>query len=224
MAVMDQHHITPDEDKYYSLTDVVFKALAPFYDIMASPLFRARDTVVDFTNASSGSKVLDAATGTGGQALAFARRGYDTVGVDISDAMLKVARKKNRYPNATFEIADATHLRFGDSSFDVSTISFALHDMPVTIREKVLQEMVRVTKPEGMIVIVDYALPKNKLGRFLVHRLVSLYEGEYYRAFIRSDLEALLKRTGIDVKQMLPIVLGAGRILKGTKMREAANA
>jgi ubiquinone/menaquinone biosynthesis C-methylase UbiE len=97
-------------------------------------------------------------------------------------------------------------------------MSFALHDMPVTIREKVLMEMVRLTRPEGIIVIVDYALPKNKVGRFLIYRLVSLYEGEYYRTFIGSDLEALLRRTGIDIQEEMPLLLGAGRILKGARI------
>lgn len=224
MAAAVPKRISTDEEKYYSLTDTVFKALAPYYDIIATPLFRARDTVVDFANASSGSRVLDVATGTGGQALAFAKRGNETIGVDLSAAMLSIARRKNRYANASFELADATHLRFEENYFDVSTISFALHDMPITIREKVLKEVVRVTKPEGTIVVVDYALPKNRIGSFLIYRMVSLYEGEYYRTFIKSDLEALLRRTGIYIQAMRPILFGAGRILKGIGIHQSTGA
>ena len=222
MAIMGRHHTSLEEEKYYSLSDTVFKALAPFYDIIASPLSKAREKVVDFANAAKGSKVLDVATGTGGQALAFAKRGYDTTGVDLSEAMLRIAQRKNRYANARFEVADATHLRFEDNAFDISTISFALHDMPITIREKVLKEMVRVTKPNGAILIVDYALPKNKIGRALTFRLVSLYEGEYYRTFIASDVEGLLGRAGISAQEDLPILLGAGRILRGIRKETAS--
>ena len=89
--------------------------------------------------------------------------------------------------------------------------------MPLTIREKVLREMIRVTKPEGMIVIVDYALPENKIGRFLIYHFVRLYEREYYSKFIKSDLEALLRKTGIGIKEELPVLLRAGRILKGIR-------
>jgi demethylmenaquinone methyltransferase/2-methoxy-6-polyprenyl-1,4-benzoquinol methylase len=223
VAAIDRKHITADEEKYYSLSDTVFKAWAPFYDFFVRPVSKARENVVGLTGAAKSSKVLDVATGTGAQALAFAKRGYDTIGVDLSEAMLKVAHRKNRYPNARFEVADATHLRFEDNSFDVSTISFALHDMPITIREKVLKEMVRVTKPEGIVVIVDYALPKNRIGRFLTYRLVLLYEAEYYKTFIESDVEALLRRIGIRIQAELPILLGGGRILKGINAKTIAS-
>ena len=207
-----------EEKEYYSLVKKVFDILAPFYDIVAAPLSRLRGRVVDFTGAEKGSKILDVATGTGKQAFAFAEKGYDVTGIDLSEAMLKVANKKNRYKNVNFQVADATNLPFEDHSFDVASVSFALHDMPLTIREKVLKEMVRVTKPEGMIVIVDYALPRNRIGRFLIYHFVRLYEREYYLRFIKSDLEALLRKSCIEIKEELRVLLGAGRVLKGTKL------
>ena len=87
--------------------------------------------------------------------------------------------------------------------------------MLLPIREKALKEMVRVTKSGGMIVIVDYALPENKIGRFLIYHFVKLYEGKYYIEFIKSEFEALLRKSGIEITEKLPILLGAGRILKG---------
>ena len=132
--------------------------------------------------------------------------------------MLKVANKKNKYQNLKFEVADATNLPFESNSFEVSCASFVLHDMPFTIREKALKELVRVTKPKGIIVIIDYALPNNKIGRFLIYHIVKLYEGKYYLEFIKSDLEALLKKTGVEIKEELPLILGAVKILKGIKM------
>ncbi len=77
--------------------------------------------------------------------------------------------------------------------------------------------MVRVTKPKGMVVIVDYGLPENKFGKCLIYHFVTLYEGKYYSAFIKSGLEALLRKTGIEIKEELPVLLGAGKILKGIK-------
>ena len=204
-----------DEKEYYSLVKRVFDILAPFYDIVAMPLSRLRGRVVNFVGAEKGSRILDAATGTGKQAFAFAQRGYDVTGIDISEAMLKVANKKNRHLNVKFQVADATSLPFEDTSFDVSCISFALHDMPPAIREKVLKEIVRVVKPEGMVVIVDYALPKNRIGSFLIYHFVRLYERDYYSRFIKTNLEELLRKSGIEVKEELRVLLGAGRVLKG---------
>ncbi|MBI3737947.1 MAG: methyltransferase domain-containing protein, partial [Chloroflexi bacterium] len=140
-----------EEKEYYALTKKAFDVLAPFYNLMTLPLVRVRDQVVDFSNAGAGSVILDVETGTGQQAFAFAKRGCDVVGVDITDSMLEIARKHNKDGLVKFELADATHLRFDDNSFDVSCISFALHDMPLTIREKVLREMALVTKSDGVI-------------------------------------------------------------------------
>lgn len=208
-----------EEKEYYSLTKRVWRILAPLYDIVTRPfLSRLRDQVVDFANPIKGSRILDVATGTGEQALAFARKGYDVVGIDLSEDMLRVAKRKKRVGNAKFELADATSLPFEDGSFEVTCISFALHDMPSTIREKALKEMVRVTKPKGMVLIVDYGLPRGKIGRFLIYHIVKLYEGPYYARFIKSDLVALLRKMGIEVRKELPVLLGAGRVLKGTKM------
>lgn len=211
--------VVDEEHEYYLLVKKVFRILAPFYDFGTLPISRVRDKTVDFINAGKGSKILDVATGTGKQAFTFAKRDYDVTGIDLSEAMLKVASKKNIYVNAKFALADATNLPFKDSSFDVSCVSFALHDMLLTIRERALKEMVRVTKQEGIIVIVDYALPENRISSFLVYHFVKLYEKEYYSKFIRSDLEALLRKSGIEIKEKLPVLLGAGRIIKGVNLK-----
>ena len=47
-------------------------------------------------------------------------------------------------------------------------LSFALHDMPLTIREKVLKEIVRVTKPNGMIMIVDDLLGVRRMLSYAI--------------------------------------------------------
>ena len=204
------------EDKeYYALTRKVFDLLAPYYEIMTLPLMRVRDQVVDFTNARPGSTILDVATGTGQQALAFAKRGFDVIAVDLTESMLAIARKHNIAGLVRFETADATQLRFEDHKFEVSCISFALHDMPPRIRDRVLGEMLRVTKRDGMIVIVDHDLPHNRLGRALIYRLISLYEGKYYRQFISMDLNELLRKAGIQIVAQVPVLFGAGRIIKG---------
>jgi len=202
---------------YYRVVESAFEKLAPYYDLIASPISGLREQVADCIAQRGDSGVLDVATGTGAQALAFARRGHEVVGVDLSAAMIRVAQKKNRDGKVRFDVADATDLPYPNGRFDVTCISFALHDMPLTIREKVLKEMVRVTRLGGTLLIVDYGLPKNRLGRWLIYRLVRLYEATYYREFIKSDLRGLLKQAGIKLDLERVVLLGAGRILKGTK-------
>src|SRR3972149_2027815 len=96
-----------EEKEYYALTKKAFDFLAPFYNIMTLPLVRVRDQVVDFVNADKESTVLDVATGTGQQAFAFAKRGHDVIGVDLTKSMLEVARKHNKGGLVKFETADA---------------------------------------------------------------------------------------------------------------------
>ncbi len=208
--------VTDEEKNYYSIQKKFWGIFAPFYDIAVAPISRIRERVVSFTNAPEEAKVLDVATGTGKQAFAFARRGYDVTGVDLSEAMLKVATRKNRYGNLKLEVADATNLPFENHSFDVACVSFALHEMPLTVREKVLREMVRVTKAKGTIVIIDFALPQNRVGRFFIYNLVKLFEGEHYVKFMKSDLKVSIQQAGIAIEGELRILLGGGRIIKGT--------
>ena len=88
--------LTDEEKEYYLLVRKAFAILAPFYDAIIIPLSGIRDRVVDFTNAQKGSKILDVATGTGQQAFAFAKKGYEVIGIDLSEAMLNMAKKKNQ--------------------------------------------------------------------------------------------------------------------------------
>lgn len=208
-----------DEEGYHSYIKKVFRTWSHIYDIVSLPLSIAgiRYRVVELTNVK-GSKILDVCTGTGEQAFAFGKRGYDVVGIDLSEDMLKIAIKKNKYKNVRFKLSDATTMQFEDGYFDASCVSFALHDMPLGIREKVLGEMVRVTKPKGMIVIADYALPKNRIGRYLVYHFVKSYETRYYSEFIKSDLETLLRKSGIRVERIVPVMFGTGRIIKGIRV------
>jgi ubiquinone/menaquinone biosynthesis C-methylase UbiE len=202
---------------YYTLTRRAFDFLAPVYNFMTLPLVRVRDRIVDFANARPGSLVLDVATGTGQQAFAFAKRDCDVTAVDLTESMLNIARKHNKDFLVKFESGDATHLRFEANSFDITCISFALHDMPLVIREQVLCEMLRVTKVGGTVVIVDYDLPRNKIGHAVIFHLVTLYEGEYYKKFIASDLDSLLRTAGIGVVKKASVLFGAGRIVNGVK-------
>jgi len=52
--------------------------------------------------------------------------------------MLSIAKENNCYASARFDIADAANMPFDDGHFNVSCISFALHEMPITLREQVV--------------------------------------------------------------------------------------
>jgi ubiquinone/menaquinone biosynthesis C-methylase UbiE len=90
-----------------------------------------------------------------------------------------------------------------------------MHEMPPTIREATVREMARVTKPTGRIVIVDYRLPDNPVGRAIGYHAVKLYERDRYAEFMRSDLNGLLRTAGIQVQEERAALLGMIRIVVG---------
>ncbi len=208
--------LTDAERDYYALNLRVFTALAPFYDAVTWPLARLRREVVSAAGAAPDSRVLDVATGTGAQAFAFAEVAAEVVGIDLSDAMLRVARKHNRSPNVAFLQADATELPFEDARFDITCISFALHEMPARVRERTAREMARVTRPGGTVVVVDYALPHGLLLRPLAYHLVKLYERGSYADFVRSDLPLLLRGADVEVREDRAVLLGMARLVTAT--------
>jgi ubiquinone/menaquinone biosynthesis C-methylase UbiE len=104
-----------------------------------------------------------------------------------------------------FMKANAAYLPFEDASFDDSSISLALHDMPRDIELKVLKEMRRVTKASGEILIVEYADLSHGLKSSL-NPLIGLYESKYYRDFARRDLLELLTAAGLTVKRQANIL------------------
>jgi demethylmenaquinone methyltransferase/2-methoxy-6-polyprenyl-1,4-benzoquinol methylase len=102
-----------------------------------------------------GMKILDLAAGTGSSSEPLAAAGADVIPADFSEGMLAAGRKAR--PHLPFTKADALNLPFKDGQFDLVTISFGLRNTQNT--EKALAEMLRVTKPEGEIVICEFSSP-----------------------------------------------------------------
>ena len=103
--------------------------------------------------------VLDVAGGTGDMAVSLVERGCTVTGIDLSEEMLSIARQKA--PMVTFMIADAEHLPFPDASFDAVTCAFGVRNF--VHLEQGLNEMLRVLKPGGQLVIIELATPDSPL-------------------------------------------------------------
>lgn len=104
-------------------------------------------------------EVLDVACGTGDMAVSLVERGCTVTGVDISEEMLAIARQKA--PMVTFMISDAEHLPFPDASFDAVTCAFGVRNF--VHLEQGLNEMLRVLRPGGQLVILELATPDTPL-------------------------------------------------------------
>lgn len=185
-----------EKHKWYNVK--WFKQMAPVYDwieFLVSGLRKSVAKKIKLKNA----KILDMACGTGNQSIAFANRGHNVVGIDLSPDMLRYAKKKVKSKqHIDFICGDASKTTFCDSHFDVSTISFGLHDMPEEIGILILKEMIRTTKPNGQIIIVDYHTPKNKFIAWLGYRIAKLWESKYYDHFMKFQLKHYLDALGLE--------------------------
>ena len=151
----------------------VFHSVAGNYDLMndlmSGGIHRLwKRMTIEMSGVRKGHKVLDIAGGTGDLAAKFSRivgPEGTVVLADINDSMLKVGRDRlvdrGIVDNVRFSQADAQYLPFPDNTFDVITIAFGLRN--VTDKDMALRSMLRVLKPGGKLLILEFSKPKNPL-------------------------------------------------------------
>jgi demethylmenaquinone methyltransferase / 2-methoxy-6-polyprenyl-1,4-benzoquinol methylase len=104
-----------------------------------------------------GARALDVATGTGDLAVELARRGAEVTGLDFSEPMLELARRKA--PGLEWVQGNALELPYGDGEFDAVTVGFGARNFSDLGRG--LAEMARVAKPGGRVVILEITTPQK---------------------------------------------------------------
>jgi demethylmenaquinone methyltransferase/2-methoxy-6-polyprenyl-1,4-benzoquinol methylase len=166
---------TVESDQKADLVADVFHSVAAKYDIMNDVMsFGIHRMWKRFTIESSGArpgmKVLDLAGGTGDLTAKFSRlvgdKGQVTL-ADINDSMLKVGREKLRNKgivgNVNYVQANAEALPFPDNHFNIITIAFGLRN--VTDKDAAIRSMLRVLKPGGKLLILEFSKPQHDIMR-----------------------------------------------------------
>jgi len=138
----------------------MFDAVAHRYDRTNDVISLGQDrswrrATLKALDAQPGETVLDLAAGTGTSAEPMADAGVRVVACDLSVGMLDVG--KRRRPDLAFVAGDALHLPFADASFDAVTMSFGLRN--VNDVDAALDELLRVTKPGGRLVVCEFSRP-----------------------------------------------------------------
>lgn len=132
-----------------------------------------RRELVKACRLSETSRVLDLAAGTGDVSLAIASQAgpAEVVVTDFTPEMLTIAERKAddyRGPSRlTFRLADAQELPFEDGSFDVVTVAFGVRNFPE--RERNFSETLRVLKPGGRYVVLEFSRPSFAPWRGVYH-------------------------------------------------------
>ena len=134
--------------------------------------------------------ILDVCTGTADLALAYWRasgRKANVVGADFCRPMLKIGRDKLRRAGASRDVclveADAQILPFEDDCFQIVSVAFGLRNVSDTDRG--LREMVRVCRPGGRVVVLEFSMPRGRLIRGFYER--------YFRRLLPLVGQALAK-------------------------------
>ncbi len=160
------------EEKAHRVADV-FHSVAGKYDIMndlmSGGIHRLwKRFTIEMSAVRPGHKVLDIAGGTGDLAYKFSQLVGDSGQVvlsDINSSMLGVGRDRlldrGVNQNVQYVQLDAQHIPFDDNSFDCVTIAFGLRN--VTDKDLALRSILRVLKPGGRLLVLEFSKPKNTL-------------------------------------------------------------
>lgn len=146
--------------------------LTEHYDSLIGRISRqAASAALDAVNISSGTLLLDVATGPGYVAAEAAARGANPVGIDFSSDMIDVARRQ--FPGIRFDVGDAQCLGFADGSFDSVVCSFGLLHLPRP--GLALTEAHRVLRRGGRYAFTVWASPEKASLFGLIGEIIQQY-------------------------------------------------
>lgn len=214
----------------------LFSTIADRYDFITVALSFGRDRVwkhrlIREAGVRPGEHVVDLACGTGDIAFLAARTGAVVTGLDITPRMIELARAKRACavtrgitPGPQFAVADMMALPLADGSADVVTTGYGLRNVPAL--EPAIDEIVRVLKPHGRLVSLDFNRPESAAIRWpylayltavgsvlgwLLHRDPDTYR--YIPESLRrypgaGGIAALLRQRGFVDVRIIPIFGG----------------
>ena len=214
-----------------------FTAIAERYDLANHLLsggfdFLWRSKAARIVAAHNAARILDLATGSGDLAIAISRTlpAAAVVGADFCTPMLKIARRKNV---PLLVQADGLCLPFQDASFDAVTVAFGLRNMASW--EGALREMARVLRSGGLLLVMDFSLPRfaplREFYRFYLHRVLPRlaaaitgnkeayeYLGSSIESFPRGEqMQELVERSGFSQCSEQALCCGVASIYTARK-------
>ncbi len=222
----------------------MFDSIAPKYDSLnhilsfqIDKLWRRR--VVKIVKSQEPESILDLATGTADLAIAMAKSipTAKIIGIDPSQGMLDVAHAKVKSLGMEEKISllcgDAEDLSLADQSVDVVTVAFGVRNFENL--ERGIEQMSRVTKPNGAVVILEFSVPDNPLFRWiyniyakhilpaiggLISRNRDAYEylpASVERFATPAELVEIMQRAGLSQCEVRSQSFGIARIYIGYK-------
>jgi demethylmenaquinone methyltransferase/2-methoxy-6-polyprenyl-1,4-benzoquinol methylase len=183
----------------------VYSILSRFYDLFdlifllggkGNPRFGLLEALRD-----TQLQILDVCVGTAASSIRVATHYQQSqiLGIDISDAMLSVGRRKvikKKLTNLKLINMPADAMQFADKSFDAIMVSFSLHEFEYDLRERIFKEISRVLKPGGKLCVIDFARQCNRSNQAFM-KVWTLIEPPCFLAFLDIDWRAQFNAYGL---------------------------
>ena len=163
--------------------------------------------VVELVPEDPDARWVEVACGPGLIARAMASRVGSVVGIDLTPTMIEKARADAAdagVANVRFELGDATALPLPDDSLDGAITRFSLHHIPAPIR--VLEEMRRVVKPGGLVVVADHVTDDDGAAAAWHEEIERLRDPSHWACLTPSRIGELAARAGLegDEERLVP--------------------
>ncbi|MBQ2356091.1 MAG: class I SAM-dependent methyltransferase [Treponema sp.] len=175
----------------------VWNFFAPIYE----RAMKSQKSIYDYiykeiSAAASGKDVLELATGPGMIAKHIASSAKSVTATDFAPKMIEAAKKGSVPENVSFEVADATNLRYQNDSFDLVVIANALHIIPEP--EKALAEIDRVLKANGTLIAPNF-IEREKGKKNLWQKILSLVGIKFAHEWTKEEYKTFLSDHGWQV-------------------------
>ncbi len=133
-----------------------YRKIASIYDRLFDSMNKGLKLVgIRMFRPSKGMNILDVGCGTGSHLELYQRYKCNLYGLDMSPAMLEVARERLG-DTAQLDLCDAMNMPYTDDKFDLVMSMLSLHEMSPETRSAVLEEVRRVLKDDGYLLLIDF--------------------------------------------------------------------
>ena len=179
-------------EKEYKQTTKVYDHLGKKYLQDSLKLVPAERTVF-IKQFSKGAKILDVGCGGGRDSKVFANCGFDVTGIDLSGVMIKEAKKL--VPKGKFLQMNVLDLAFDNEQFDgIWAQAILLHLIRKDVA-KAFKELKRVLIKGGLL----HVRVKHGIGHEYVKEKLSGWNERFYTYYLKSEMEALFKKSGFRI-------------------------
>lgn len=148
----------------------------------------------DFVPATGEERALDAGAGTGALAFALAPLVREVVAVELVPELIELGRR-TAPANVEFVEGDLEKLGFERASFDLTGTLRTLHHVPRP--ELVLAELTRVTRPGGLLLVVDQIAPNDPLVALELNQFERARDPSHTRALADVDMRQLFESNNL---------------------------